>query len=50
MRQTTASSNNVFDFDALLHPGTAFERPKDVVCDNSLSVGENGPSSLADPG
>ena len=40
MRQTTANSENVFNFDALLHPGTVFERPKDVVSDNSLSVGE----------
>jgi len=40
MRQTTANSENVFNLDALLHPGTVFERPKDVVSDNSLSVGE----------
>ena len=27
MRPTTAD-DNVFDFDALLHPGTVFEHPK----------------------
>jgi hypothetical protein len=31
MRPTTAD-DNVFDFNALLHPGTFFEHPKDVVC------------------
>lgn len=30
MRPTTAD-DNVFDFNALLHPGTVFEHPKDVV-------------------
>ncbi|GLR99515.1 hypothetical protein ACVMFA_007268 [Bradyrhizobium liaoningense] len=30
MRPTTAD-DNVFDFDALLHPGTVFETPKDVL-------------------
>ena len=31
MRPTTALNNNVFDFEALLHPGTVFGHPKDVV-------------------
>ena len=35
MRPTTAH-DNVFDFNALLHPGTVFEHPKDVVCHNGL--------------
>ena len=30
MRPTTASHDNVFDFN-LLHPGTMFEHPRDVV-------------------
>ena len=30
MRLTTAINDNVFDFQALLHPGTVFEHPKDV--------------------
>ena len=40
MRPTTASDNNVFDFDALLHPGRAFDHPKDVVAHPSLSIAE----------
>ena len=39
MRPTTAF-DNVFDFDALLHPGTAFDRPKDVVAHPFLSIAE----------
>ena len=31
MRPTTAINDNVFDFQALLHPGTVFDHPKDVV-------------------
>jgi hypothetical protein len=31
MRPTTALDDNVFDFNALLHPGTVFEHPRDVV-------------------
>ena len=30
MRPTTATHDNVFDFQALLHPGTVFEHPKDL--------------------
>ena len=40
MRQTTATDDNVFDFQALLHPGTVFEHPKDVVMHPSLTLGE----------
>ncbi len=40
MRPTTAIDDNVFDFNALLHPGTVFDHPKDVLADSSLSVSE----------
>jgi hypothetical protein len=40
MRPTTASDDNVFDFQALLHPGTVFEHPKDVVTHPSLTLAE----------
>ena len=40
MRPTTATHDNVFDFQALLHPGTVFEHPKDVVRHPSLSLAE----------
>ena len=39
MRPTTAD-DNVFDFDALLHPGTVFEHPKDVVSHPDLTLAE----------
>ena len=38
MRPTTALDDNVFDFNALLHPGTRFEHPRDVVAHPSLSL------------
>ena len=40
MRPTTATNDNVFDFQALLHPGTVFEHPKDVVMHPSLTLAE----------
>jgi hypothetical protein len=40
MRQTTAHDHNVLDFNALIHPGTVFEHPRDVLADLSLSVSE----------
>ena len=45
MRPTTATPNtikqdNVFDFNALLHPGTVFDHPRDVVGDQTLSLSE----------
>jgi hypothetical protein len=40
MRPTTANPDNVFDFNALLHPGTVFDHPKDVVSDAHLSLSE----------
>jgi hypothetical protein len=40
MRPTTATDDNVFDFQALLHPGTVFDHPKDVVMHPSLTLAE----------
>ena len=40
MRPTTATYNNIFDINALLHPGTAFEHPRDVVSHPGLSLAE----------
>jgi hypothetical protein len=39
MRPTTAF-DNVFDINALLHPGTIFDHPRDVLAHPSLSVSE----------
>ncbi len=39
MRPTTAD-DNVLEFNALLHPGTVFEHPKDVVCHLGLTTSE----------
>jgi hypothetical protein len=40
MRPTTALNNNVFDFEALLHPGTVFGHPRDVVSHPDLTLAE----------
>jgi hypothetical protein len=40
MRPTTALNDNVFDLNALLHPGTIFEHPKDVLAHPWLSISE----------
>ncbi|MET4312726.1 hypothetical protein [Bradyrhizobium sp. RT4b] len=40
MWPTTAFHDNVFDINALLHPGTVFDHPKDVLAHPSLSVSE----------
>jgi hypothetical protein len=40
MRPTTAPHDNIFDFNSLLHPGTTFERPRDVVFHRGLSLAE----------
>jgi len=40
MRPTTAFDDNVFDINALLHPGTLFDHPRDVVSHPSLSLSE----------
>jgi hypothetical protein len=38
--RTTPAHDNVFDFNALLHPGTVFAHPRDVVADPILSLAE----------
>jgi hypothetical protein len=40
MRPTTAFDDNVFDINALLHPGTIFNNPREVLAHPSLSVPE----------
>jgi hypothetical protein len=40
MRPTTAKNDNIFDFNALLHPGTVFAHPRDVVSDATLTLAE----------
>jgi hypothetical protein len=40
MRPTTALNDNGVDFNALLHPGTAFEHPQDIVSHPILSLSE----------
>ena len=39
MRKTPAY-DNVFDIEALLHPDTVFEHPRDVIADPVLSLSE----------
>ena len=38
--RTTPAHDNVLDFNALLHPGTVFSHPRDVVADPALSLSE----------
>jgi hypothetical protein len=40
MRPTTATENNVVDINYLLHPGTVFEHPRDVVGHQELPLAE----------
>jgi hypothetical protein len=40
MRTTPAQYDNVFDLNALLHPGTVFAHPRDVVSHPSLTLAE----------
>src|ERR1700724_2354710 len=40
MRASTAFDDNFFDITALLHPGTVFDHPRDVVAHPSLSISE----------
>jgi hypothetical protein len=40
MRPTTAHDLHVVDLDAILHPGTRFEHPKDVLAHPALSIAE----------
>ena len=32
--------DNVFDLNAILHPGCVFDQPRDVVADPTISTGE----------
>jgi hypothetical protein len=45
MRPTTAPESNVFDINYLLHPGTTFDHPRDVVAHSDLSLGKSALSS-----
>ena len=40
MRPTTALTDNVIDINAILHPGTMFEHPRDVVSHPTLGLSE----------
>jgi hypothetical protein len=40
MRPRTVSEDNVFDINALLHPGTIFDRPNDILTHPNLSISE----------
>src|SRR3954453_23403072 len=40
MRPTTAIKDNVFDINALIHPGTVFNHPRDVVSHPTLTLSE----------
>jgi hypothetical protein len=40
MRPTTALDDKIIDLNAILHPGTAFEHPRDVVSHPTLSLSE----------
>ena len=40
MRPTTALDDNVINLNAILHPGTAFEHPRDVIAHPGLSLAE----------
>ncbi|MGO4512153.1 hypothetical protein AB4Z51_34650 [Bradyrhizobium sp. 2TAF36] len=40
MRPTTAFYDNVVDLNAIIHPGTVFEHPRDVVSHPALSLSE----------
>jgi hypothetical protein len=40
MRPTTAIKDNVFDINALIHPGTVFNHPRDVVSHPALTLAE----------
>jgi|SRR3954462_3542130 hypothetical protein len=33
-------TDNVVDLDAILHPGSVYDHPRDVVADNTLSTAE----------
>ena len=39
-----SSDENVYDLNAILHPGSVFYYPRDVLADTSLLRAEKGPS------
>ena len=39
---TIANDDNVFDFNSLLHPGTVFAHPRDVVSYPGLAISPDG--------
>jgi len=45
MRPTTAIKDNVFDINALIHPGMVFNHPRDVVSHPTLTLAESAPFS-----
>jgi hypothetical protein len=44
MRPTTTFDDNVFNINALLHPGTIFDHPRDVLAHPSCRFQNNAPS------
>jgi hypothetical protein len=44
MRPTTAHDDNIFDLNSLLHPGTAFEHPQEVVSIQASASRKSGRS------
>lgn len=40
MRRTTARDGNMFNLEALLHPGMVYTHPRDVVADPTLTLAE----------
>jgi hypothetical protein len=40
MTDDSFDADNVYDLNALLHPGSVFDHPKDVLADTSLSRAE----------
>jgi hypothetical protein len=40
MRPTSAIKDNVFDINALIHPGRMFDHPRDVVSHPTLTLAE----------
>jgi hypothetical protein len=38
--RSTPAHDNVYDLNALLHPGTVFSHPRDVLADAGLSLSE----------
>ena len=33
-------ANNIIDLNAILHPGSVYEHPRDVLSDQTISIGE----------